>query len=94
MDCRSIGQGFETPTLRHTKETKLTRSEHLAWCKQRALQYIDKGDINGAFTSMVSDLDKHDDTRGHHGCTLGMGMLMTGALSRPEDMRRFIEGFN
>jgi len=72
----------------------VTRDEHLAWCKQRALEYVDAGDLRNAFASMVSDLNKHEETRGHSGSELGMMMLMAGQLERTDDMRRFIEGFH
>ena len=72
----------------------MTRQEHLAWCKQRALEYVDMGDAHGAWASMVSDLGKHDETAGHAGIGLGMMQLMGGMLSTPEQMRKFIEGFN
>lgn len=71
-----------------------TRAEHLEWCKRRALQYVDAGDVQQAFASMGSDLNKHPDTRNHSGMELGMMLLMGGQLSRPDQMRRFIEGFN
>jgi hypothetical protein len=31
------------------------RAEHLAWAKQRALEYLDAGDIANAVTSMDND---------------------------------------
>ena len=71
-----------------------TRAEHLAWCKQRALEYVDAGNINQAFASMGSDLNKHPETANHSGITLGAMMLMGGQLDTAEKMRRFIEGFN
>lgn len=71
-----------------------TRAEHLAWCKMRAIQYVDEGDLNNAWASMVSDLGKHPDTAGHLGVELGMMMLMAGQLGTARDMREFIEGFN
>ena len=71
-----------------------TRSEHVAWCKQRALELVDAGDLNGAFASMGSDLNKHPETQNHAGVQLGMMMLMGGFLSTPQEMRKFIEGFN
>lgn len=67
-----------------------TRAEHLAWCKKRALAYL-PDDPTGAFTSMASDLNKHEETRGHIGIELGTMMLMTNNLG---DMRDLIEGFN
>jgi len=71
-----------------------TREEHLAWCKQRALEYIDAGEIEQAYTSMASDLGKHPETANHSGIELGMMMLMGGHLRSAEDMRKFILDFN
>lgn len=68
----------------------MTRAEHLQWCKDRALAYL-PGDPQQAFASMGSDLDKHEETRGHVGMELGMSLMMTDNL---RDMRNFIEGFN
>lgn len=73
---------------------EMTRQEHLDWCKQRAIECIDGGDVPGAYVSMASDLNKHPDTQGHAAIQLGMMMLMAGHLSSPQEMRRFIEGFN
>ena len=39
-----------------------SRAEHLAWCKRRALEYLDAGDGDQAITSMMSDLNKHPET--------------------------------
>ena len=72
----------------------MDRQEHLEWCKKRALEYIDAGDFNQAYTSMASDLGKHPDTAGHAGIELGMGLLMIGQLSTVNEMRKFILGFN
>lgn len=71
-----------------------TRSEHMAWCKQRALEILDDGDISGAYQSMVSDLNKHPATLGHIGINLGMMMQLGGMLRTTEQMRDFIIGFN
>jgi uncharacterized protein YejL (UPF0352 family) len=70
------------------------RAEHLAWCKQRALQYVDVGDVQNALASMISDLRKHPDTEDHSGMALGMVLAMNGHLSTERQMREFIEGFN
>jgi len=71
-----------------------TRAEHLAWCKQRALEYCDAGDIAQAFTSMASDMQKNDETRSDAAFLLGITLMANGDLSTPAEMRRFIEGFN
>jgi hypothetical protein len=73
---------------------QVTRAEHLAWCKQRALEYVDRGDTQQAFASMASNLGKHPETAGHSALQLGMMLLMGGHLNSPQKMREFIEGFN
>ena len=71
----------------------MTREEHLKWCKQRAREYLARHDAHNAITSMLSDLSKHEETRGIGEKLGGLGMLtlMNGGI---EDARRFIEGFN
>lgn len=68
-----------------------TREEHLTWAKQRALEYVDAGDLVSAVTSMGSDLDKHPEL----GCN--SYLLMAGGLDAstgdPRLVRRWIEGF-
>jgi len=71
-----------------------TRAEHLEWCKQRALEYCDRGDPRGALTSMFSDLDKHPETKDHPGAQIGVMRMMMGDLGEPSEARRFIEGFH
>ena len=70
------------------------RAEHLAWCKTRALEYIDAGDTQGAFASLMSDLNKHPDTADHGARELGAMLMMSGFLSTVQEMRDFIEGCN
>ncbi len=71
----------------------MERQEHLQWCKDRALEYLDRGDLVNAIASMLSDLSKHDETRGI-GKKLGqLGMLYV-MNHDSAGARRFIEGFN
>lgn len=72
----------------------MNRAEHLAWCKKRALEYVLAGDVNQAFTSMVSDLRKHSGTENHPGAELGFILMMNGHLREPDKMRKFIDEFN
>jgi len=72
----------------------MTRSQHLQWCKDRALAYCDKGDVVQAWASMTSDLRKHPDLETHLAIELGQMMLMAGHLDTPAKMKEFIEGFN
>jgi len=74
-----------------------TRAEHIEWCKKRALEYCKPGQwhsLHEAFSSMVSDLSKHDETKGHIGIMLGMQTMLVGGLNSPAQMKDFYNGFN
>ncbi|MEE8427060.1 MAG: hypothetical protein V3S15_07215 [Woeseiaceae bacterium] len=72
------------------------RQAHLDWCKQRALEYVDAGDLPGAFASFSSDVTKHPETQGISEtiAMLGMPMLVSGLLDTAVKMRDHIEGYN
>lgn len=70
----------------------MTRAEHLAWAKQRALEYCDRGQRHQAFASLVADLKRHPETAEHGGIDLGMMELYVGGLETTTKMRAFIEG--
>lgn len=70
----------------------MTRAEHLAWCKERALEYVDRGDLAAAVASMTSDLGKHEGTRGS--VNQGTAMLgMAALLGGSKDVSNWIRGF-
>ena len=71
----------------------MTRQEHLAWCKKRALEYVKTGDLQQGVASMLSDLSKHDETQGVVKI-MGMIGIMEAVNGTPESVRHFIEGFN
>jgi hypothetical protein len=50
----------------------MTRDDHLAWCKQRAVEYLDSGDLANALGSFKSDLGKHPETHPLAGLFLDM----------------------
>jgi len=71
----------------------MTRAEHMAWAKQRALEYVERGDLTNAVASMGSDLEKHAETADSASAFLmmaGMLEIKNGAQA----VRRWIEGFN
>lgn len=70
----------------------MTREEHLTWCKERALEYVDAGDLTNAVASMCSDIEKHEETQGNPAVILGPIMMMGHPTT--DSVRRFIEGFN
>lgn len=74
----------------------MTRAEHLQWAKNRALEYIDEGRPDLAFTSFASDVTKHPDTLDLIDViqALGAPLLLTGHLRSPANMRKWINDFN
>ena len=72
----------------------MTRAEHLKWCKRRATEYINVGDLDQAYTSMISDLGGHPETSNHSAIKLGMMLMMGDHLNTDVKMRDFIDGFN
>lgn len=67
---------------------EMTRAEHLAWAKERALEYVIAGDVLGAIASMLSDLRKHPELEKH------MGIILFLTVRTPDQAKRWIEGFN
>ena len=72
----------------------MNRSEHLEWCKNRALEYVDSGNVQEAFASFLSDMGKHEETSDHLALELGMTLTLSGNLSTENQMRDWIVGFN
>lgn len=71
----------------------MTRAEHLAWAKERALRYLDEGDLAGALASMGSDLRKHPELERSAAPGLMMIGLFDVAAGDAAAVRRFIDGF-
>lgn len=70
----------------------MTRAEHVRWCKERALEYIDLGQPQMAVSSMVSDMGKHPETEDAIRSQIVHGM--TAARTGTTDaVRRWVEGF-
>ncbi|MBK7362838.1 MAG: hypothetical protein IPJ01_11120 [Micavibrio sp.] len=72
----------------------MNRAEHLEWCKQRALEYVNKGDLKEAFASFQGDMEKHPETRGHKALQMGTMLLLGGQLLSVRQMKNWITGFN
>jgi hypothetical protein len=68
-----------------------TRDEHLQACKERALEYLDDGDVRNAIASMLSDLNKHPGTRPTPQI-VKLGVMVAGG-SDMDTARRFITDF-
>lgn len=72
----------------------MDKKEHLQWCKDRALEYLDEDDVAQAYASFASDMSKHEETKDHSALELGVRMMFGGHLKSVNEMRNFIEGFN
>lgn len=72
----------------------MNRSEHLQWCKDRAMEYINRGDVQQGITSFMSDMDKHNETANHSALQLMAMMMFSGQLSSASEAGKFIQGFN
>jgi hypothetical protein len=71
----------------------MSRDEHLAWCKRRALEYVDAGDLSLAVAGMASALKTHPDTDNpalNGLATIGMMYVADGDKAA---VQRWIEGF-
>ena len=71
--------------------TDLPRDKYVERCKQRALDYLDRGDLRNAVASFVSNMNARPDCElPHHLAALGVLLLMRDdALG----WRTLIEGF-
>jgi len=70
----------------------MSREEHLAWCKERALEYVTAGELADAVASMGSDLGKHPETQADpYLMMIGMRHVIDGDYAA---VRRWIEGFH
>jgi hypothetical protein len=70
----------------------MTREEHLAWAKQRALEYLERGEPNNAIASMLSDLGKHPEME--RSVPMGTLLVSTIDVRSAAAVRHWIEGFN
>lgn len=70
----------------------MDREQHLRWAKERALEYLDEGELANAYTSMASDLTKHPELKGIAEKTSELGLTHLISKDGP-GLRRWIEGF-
>lgn len=76
-------------------ETRMTRQEHIQWCKDRAKAEIEyyKSAREG-LTSMASDLSKHEETNNQTLINLCMMQLLISPNMTIQQAIKFIDGFN
>ncbi|WJR75371.1 hypothetical protein [Bradyrhizobium sp. NP1] len=71
--------------------TDMPRDKYVERCKQRAFEYLDRGDLRGAVAAFVNNMNARPDCElPHHLAALGVVLLMgNDALG----WRTLIEGF-
>ena len=72
----------------------MTRNEHLQWCKDRAMEYVNDGDLSQAFASFNSDITKHLETINHSALKIGFMLFFNDHLGTAAKMEKWIQGFN
>ena len=70
----------------------MTAAEHFAWSKERALEYVNKGDAGGAMSSFIQDLANHEGTSGILDIDLQGLFLGEVMIDGVVGARRFING--
>ena len=68
------------------------RKSHLQWCKDRALEYLNAGDVANGMASFVSDMGKHEETAKTMNNGLSNVICMNALMSN--DPRKCIEAVN
>jgi hypothetical protein len=73
----------------------MTRDEHMKWCKERAIaEYDHNKQSREGITSMLSDLNMHESTRGDWGLqSLCIHQMMLNPSMSREAFVKFINGF-
>jgi hypothetical protein len=72
----------------------MDRAEHLQWCKDRAIEYVELGDYDNAMASMLNDLTKHPETHDPIVARETMRILLAIPPLTEAKIRNWIEGFN
>ena len=73
----------------------MTRDEHLQWCKDRALAYLEKGKIAEGMASFTSDMSKHPSTNETLQNGLSHSLIMQALMTGSErECITCVNGFN
>ena len=73
----------------------MTRQQHIAWVKQRALSFARVGNVEEALASYISDMGKHPEADpGRVVRELAVSLSRAGKLRTSRQMCEFIEGTN
>ena len=75
-------------------EPQMSRADHLAWAKERALWEMEPsgGGVPAAVASIVQDFASHPDLVDHPAQTMMTMLAFSGKLSTRTRVREFVEG--
>lgn len=74
-------------------DSSTTREEHLALAKERALEYVQRGELSLAVASMTSDLTKHSEFNNETTAVMSRMGIMEIYYGR-DAVVSWINGFN
>ena len=72
--------------------TQMTRAQHLQWAKDRALAYVEAGELAEACASLLADLNKHSQIDPSAAQMVWGIEALTGGLNSADKVRHFING--
>jgi hypothetical protein len=71
--------------------SEISREEYLAGCKQRALEYVERGQLEHAVTSLGANLRRHPGTDFFAAPLIAVGLVTV--TRGPDAVREWIESF-
>lgn len=73
----------------------MTRKEHLQWCKDRAIAYIDNAQLAEGMASFTSDMSKHPETNETLRNGISHPIIMQALMTNnPRACTECVNGFN
>jgi len=93
MSCTDwCNQGVNQMPRDSSLITDMPRDKYVARCKERALDYLDRGDLKNAVASVIANMDARTDCKlPHHLATIVVSLLMgndaIGVRALIEDLR-------
>ena len=70
------------------------RKEHIEWCKKRALERVEKGELAEAVVALSNDMSKSSKTIDHPLIDYGMILVIAGYFSTAKQVKEFINTIN
>jgi len=72
----------------------MIRKEYIEWCKKRALERVEKGELAEAIVALSNDMSKSSKTIDHPLIDYGMILVIAGYFSTAKQVKEFINTIN